>query len=322
MDKMKRKKLKLIGSLYFSAILLFGFVYWILWIVNPSNYIINSDYNEHTIKPFYFHGDMDTLETKYRIVSARETNERIAPFYDSIHIVKLDISEFELQLKDIKKKDSLNSINQNDFFSKKINTEVYNSTKVFVKKIDSLNSILNLELKSLKSVNQNSQEYFDKQVVISKLRYAISLQELELNRQKLKIFNTDFSEFYSDSLNKIGLCYYYKIDSLEKINSLKLEKIADLTENIRLNVVEYYLGQINKVRVFDFIYFSIVTATSTGYGDILPNSTFVRILVSIEIFLSLFLFGFFFYYIAKPNEKTENQNYHQPPTRGHDVIGA
>ncbi|MBK7094583.1 MAG: two pore domain potassium channel family protein [Saprospiraceae bacterium] len=106
-------------------------------------------------------------------------------------------------------------------------------------------------------------------------------------------------------MKNIGLKYYYQIDSLDQLNSLKLEKVASLTENIRLNVVEYYLGQINNVGAFDFIYFSIVTATSTGYGDILPNSTLVRILVSFEIFLCLFLFGFFFYYIAKPNKKTE-----------------
>lgn len=44
---------------------------------------------------------------------------------------------------------------------------------------------------------------------------------------------------------------------------------------------------------FDFLYFSIITATTTGYGDIVPNSTMIRVLVSIQILLSLIAFGIF-----------------------------
>ncbi|MBK7094584.1 MAG: hypothetical protein IPH57_05900 [Saprospiraceae bacterium] len=131
---MKQNNLKRIGFFYFLTILLFGLIYWILWVKNPSYFIINTDYNEHTIRPFYFHGDLDTLETKYRIVSARETNEIINPFYDSINFVRLDIAEIKLLTNEIKKKDSLNSINQSDFFTKKMNDEVVTTTKGFVKK--------------------------------------------------------------------------------------------------------------------------------------------------------------------------------------------
>jgi Ion channel/Protein of unknown function (DUF1345) len=36
-------------------------------------------------------------------------------------------------------------------------------------------------------------------------------------------------------------------------------------------------------RYWDFLYFSIITQTTVGFGDILPNSTSVRMLVSIQI---------------------------------------
>jgi hypothetical protein len=49
----------------------------------------------------------------------------------------------------------------------------------------------------------------------------------------------------------------------------------------------------------DFVYFSIVSATSTGYGDILPNNQIIRILVSFQILLSLLLFGLFLNWISK-----------------------
>jgi len=41
--------------------------------------------------------------------------------------------------------------------------------------------------------------------------------------------------------------------------------------------------------VLDFIYFSVITQTTVGYGDILPNSTLVRVVVAVQIMLGLFL---------------------------------
>jgi hypothetical protein len=40
---------------------------------------------------------------------------------------------------------------------------------------------------------------------------------------------------------------------------------------------------------FDFFYFSTITQTTVGYGDILPNSTIVRMLVSIQVIVGYFI---------------------------------
>jgi hypothetical protein len=43
----------------------------------------------------------------------------------------------------------------------------------------------------------------------------------------------------------------------------------------------------------DFLYYSAVTITTTGYGDILPNATIIRTLVMFETFLGVGIPGFF-----------------------------
>jgi hypothetical protein len=40
---------------------------------------------------------------------------------------------------------------------------------------------------------------------------------------------------------------------------------------------------------WDFLYFSIITQTTVGYGDILPNSTLVRMVVSTQLILGLMI---------------------------------
>lgn len=43
--------------------------------------------------------------------------------------------------------------------------------------------------------------------------------------------------------------------------------------------------------LFDFIYFSVVTITTLGYGDILPNSKLIRLFIMIESISGVTLMG-------------------------------
>jgi hypothetical protein len=48
-----------------------------------------------------------------------------------------------------------------------------------------------------------------------------------------------------------------------------------------------------KYSLWNFLYFSTVTITTLGYGDILPNSTLVRVLVMFETVFGVFIIGMF-----------------------------
>lgn len=62
---------------------------------------------------------------------------------------------------------------------------------------------------------------------------------------------------------------------------------------IPLFALLFYLLEEPKLIFLDSIYFSIVTITTLGYGDIVPHSLLIKILVSLEAILGIVLIGLF-----------------------------
>lgn len=52
------------------------------------------------------------------------------------------------------------------------------------------------------------------------------------------------------------------------------------------------LGTSKVERLLDFMYFSLITISTVGYGDILPNSTLSRAGVALEIILGIIVLVF------------------------------
>jgi voltage-gated potassium channel Kch len=61
-----------------------------------------------------------------------------------------------------------------------------------------------------------------------------------------------------------------------------------------------------RVNFLDYLYFSSVTITTLGYGDILPNSTKVRFLVMVESFLGVIIVGAFISSLFMKDEAKES----------------
>lgn len=89
----------------------------------------------------------------------------------------------------------------------------------------------------------------------------------------------------------------------EALNSWQVPAVYDQAEpdwdyilwQVRLRVIDDYIANPGMFSVseawgyWDFVYFSAITATTVGYGDILPNSTRVRVVVLLQVLISSFL---------------------------------
>lgn len=81
-------------------------------------------------------------------------------------------------------------------------------------------------------------------------------------------------------------------DAFHVIDNATL-RLGSLREEIYGTWQALYQARMSQLGLFDFLYFSIITASTTGYGDITPNHSIVRILVSIEILCSTVFLGLF-----------------------------
>lgn len=93
-----------------------------------------------------------------------------------------------------------------------------------------------------------------------------------------------FVNFYNEGL--VGLNFKkYPYDSVKVIETLI---------NKRINYINDDLSILNskktvKWSLIDFIYFSSITQATVGYGDILPNSTVIRFIVTIQTLIGVFM---------------------------------
>ncbi|HEX8131064.1 MAG TPA: potassium channel family protein [Pyrinomonadaceae bacterium] len=84
----------------------------------------------------------------------------------------------------------------------------------------------------------------------------------------------------------------YPIEAYQEMASTVISNLEQ-----QVNQKQLYLQSLNGYTpeywsFLDFLYFSTITQATVGYGDILPNSTLVRVLVILQTLLGLFLAGF------------------------------
>lgn len=139
----------------------------------------------------------------------------------------------------------------------------------------------------------NSTEFYDVMYALSftdtlKRRITITDKSFVINSNKLvvqELFDSDNkSKFFSET-NYI-------------ISQLRLEQKSHINALNNILLVNANLS------FLDFFYFSTITITTTGYGDITPNSRLVRLIVSIQALFGILYIAFALMLFTKNSKKS------------------
>lgn len=307
---MKRKK-KLVRTAiaYCVSILLFWIVYYVLYVDNTSNFIINAELNEQTPGPFIGYQDIVSIPTgRDAALSELSTTDQrrvIMPKIDSLRAV--DAEEKSLEKIIISKEKISDTLFKAVFKTHDLNIAniLEQRTATGHRSIDSLNQLVATATEKQSYYPASSTTYDELMVRISKLNVKKAQKAYEIQVITAKVYDDGFTH----------MAAFYDMDIYKKFNELTdgitkdrsrktelLNRIDTLSNRIYWINYQYHSARVSRVSPFDFLYFSIITATTTGYGDILPNNSLIRMLVSAEVLLNLILFGLFFYYLAIPQQ--------------------
>jgi Ion channel len=81
----------------------------------------------------------------------------------------------------------------------------------------------------------------------------------------------------------------YPIDAYKEISSTVNANLENRLQQERTHLASLSKSTSEYWSFMDFLYFSAITQSTVGYGDILPNSTSVRIVVMVQVLVGIFL---------------------------------
>lgn len=80
--------------------------------------------------------------------------------------------------------------------------------------------------------------------------------------------------------------------ALNEVNATTRER-ADLRSQAFDLVAAWRSERVARLSVLDFVYFSLGVATTTTFGDIVPNHPLTRFIVTLQLLISIVLVGLF-----------------------------
>jgi sulfite reductase alpha subunit-like flavoprotein len=144
----------------------------------------------------------------------------------------------------------------------------------------------------IKNATEDTRTYLS--LAQSKKQVELAQLDYEIATTKVKAMQKGLSELGSfanvDLSNSVTATNIKAIELSKSIIDIKTKK-DDLKNNIREEVHKLVTARSSRLKWRDFLYFSVITATTVGYGDIVPNSDTVRYAVMIEILLCIVVFG-------------------------------
>lgn len=112
-----------------------------------------------------------------------------------------------------------------------------------------------------------------------------------------------FDQFFVRMLNLFAPAFaFFTLYSFNVIVFAMIYRIADRIAEVPLFLIEDVRAPISFV---DSLYFSLVTVSTVGYGDITPASDAIRAVTAVEVMVGILLFLFGFFEIMRYGRRTD-----------------
>lgn len=277
---------------YLVTTTLFSCFYYHQFKENPDSFIVNNQLNQfpihdiyqylyksHDYKPSTMVKDLTELKnTSSKLILNAKNNDK-------------EIKKIKLSLKDLRQQQEKLAAESDALAFKK--AAEYTSKKV--SDLIALSAEYGKQLTSLKQKMNYVPDSTDSFLKLSELALQLSKVNLQKAKEQYKASTyiaENPSSFYDTKIALKLTGINKSIQEAEKEEISLRETSVQLTTLMHEQMVEMRKNRSNLLGWADFFYYSVGISTTTTFGDIMANNQTVRIVVSIQLIISLLLLGY------------------------------
>ena len=256
--------------------------------INTANFYISDEFNER-VNARYIEREQGTLYDipDWSVIpfSIDEFNQRIKPVNDTLQQTYHIIDNLVIS------RDELESKSENLYFvfakSREMDIEQYreNSLRCLLDSVKRQEEEIAACL--ARGVTEEQLILNGCYVNLASMKYKYASKSLQVSDYVLKNYGSFGDRLMLDSLNVVNRKILDAGNEIWKLEDKKREYFNLYEDMTRA----FHRQRIEKVSFTDFLYFSLLIATSNSFGDIVPNSSIARTLVSIQLLIGIICVG-------------------------------
>lgn len=291
---------------YFVIQIIFAGVYYGVWVSNPCSFLFADDINENPIgiiRSIMIEDEQPKIVIKKDVPALTQLTIKISTLFNQMTQKQLQQNMLQKDLEDLST-DITQAVEQNEAFrGKRIDDYKEKELKTLREAVSEKKQTLEY---IKKSYQYDPERWKPMDIIVANEQVELSNKQLELSKKTLeaqKYIIKNYGAFADPKLMHTMRVLEDKRESYVDERMILNNEIGELRGDLNNIWRESYKIRVSKLNFLDFIYFSLITATTTGYGDITPNNRIIRFVVIFQIVISLIIFALFIDNIVKHYRK-------------------
>jgi hypothetical protein len=286
---------KTLVAVFFLTALIAALIYWAIWMQNPDYFVVQQEVNLNPVAslqtfmwkepPSDLPDQLTGLTDMYKeVVPLLANAKRLREEQVSVGI---DIDRLEKDLGEITKVLEANRAKRIEEFRKR-EIEPLERERAQIKEL-----ITTLQAGPSPPPHPVP---FPPRVVVADRRAELEQHKLRMAQKSVEIADRVVREYASfartEDLQKWKRLEERVRSAKDRVSVLDKERV-DLREQAAKLEAKWKGDRVGRLGFLDFVYFSLGVSTTTTFGDIIPNHTVTRTLVTIQLLISVVTMGLY-----------------------------
>lgn len=281
---------------YLLSVVAFSCVYYFYWKHNPDSFIVNQELNTQPFAEIeqFLWGDEDNYKVGYSY-SLNDLKRSYDEEYGNIKDNLLRRQELQAEKEQLEKESKALSTKQfkevdRNFaiYDEKMLAPFLEAEKVQQVKVSRLEKALPKEVKTQDDVDK-IQELGAAKVALAQARVKTATQATKNSQEVLDNVLGFVSNSTVDKFNEINQLERQQYEALRKLELARGELRVQVIDKIASNREQV----LSKVQWVDFWFYSVGISTTTTFGDLVPNNSVIKLIVSFQLLVCVFILGGF-----------------------------